>query len=94
MVNLLPDDGDDRLKFALPNPVRRQDPRWVSIQRILGMEKVEDLTSLAWKIVPAQMMELLKVLARLQGLWQIRERDIPIIKISHEVEDVAEIFAR
>jgi len=35
-----------------------------------------------------------KIHARVQRLWQIRERDIPIIKIDHEVEDVAEIFAR
>jgi hypothetical protein len=101
MVNLLPDDGDDRLEFALPNPIRRRDPRWIGIRRVLGMERVEDLTPLAQEIVrsvsddPTQMMELFgKVHARLQRLWQIRERDIPIIKISHEVEDVAEIFAR
>jgi len=101
MVNLLPDEGDDRLEFALPNPIRRRDPCWISIRRVLGMERVEDLTPLAQEIVravsddPAQMMELFgKVHARLQRLWQIRERDIPIIKISHEVEDVAEIFAR
>ena len=101
MVNLLPDEGDDRLEFALPNPIRRRDPRWVGIRRVLGMERVEDLTPLAQEIVrsvsddPSQMMELFgKVHARLQRLWQIRERDIPIIKISHEVEDVAEIFAR
>jgi hypothetical protein len=101
MVNLLPDESDDRLEFALPNPIRRRDPRWVGIRRVLGMERVEDLTPLAQEIArsvsddPAQMMELFgKVHARLQRLWQIRERDIPIIKISHEVEDVAEIFAR
>jgi hypothetical protein len=101
MVNLLPDESDDRLEFALPNPIRRRDPRWVGIRRVLGMERVEDLTPLAQEIArsvsddPAQMMELFgKMHARLQRLWQIRERDIPIIKISHEVEDVAEIFAR
>jgi hypothetical protein len=101
MVNLLPDEGDDRLEFARPGPIRRRDPRWIGIRRVLGMERVEDLTPLAQEIVrsvsddPAQMMELFgKVHARLQRLWQIRERDIPIIKISHEVEDVAEIFAR
>ncbi len=101
MVNLLPHNEDDRLEFALPNPVRRQDPRWVSIQRILGLESAGGLTSLAREIVravssdPAQREELFdKVHARLLRLWQIRERDIPIIKISHEVEDVAEIFAR
>ena len=92
--------GDDRLEFALPNPIRRGEPRWISICRVLRMEKVEDLTPLAQEIVrsvsndPDQMMELFsQVHARLQRLWQIRERDIAIIKISHEVEDVAEIFA-
>lgn len=101
MVNLLPDEGNDRLEFALPNPIRRQDPRWISIRSVLGTEKVEDLTALAQKIVsavnndPAQKMDLFsKVHARLHRIWQIRERDIPIIRISHEVEDVAEIFAR
>lgn len=101
MVNLLPDEGDDRLEFALPNPIRRRDPRWVSVRGVLGVENVEDLTPLAQKIVeqassePNKIMVLFgKVHARLQRLWQVRERDIPIIKISHEVEDVAEIFAR
>jgi hypothetical protein len=101
MVNLLPDKDDDPLEFGLPDPIRRRDPRWIGIRRVLGMERVEDWTPVAQEIVrsvsddPAQMMELFgKVHARLQRLWQIRERDIPIIKISHEVEDVAEIFAR
>ncbi len=101
MVNLLPDGDNEHLEFALPNPVRRRDPRWICIRRILSLEKVEDLTLLTQEIVqrispdPAQIMELFgTVHARLQRLWQIREREIPIIKISHEVEDVAEIFAR
>jgi len=105
MVNLLPDEGNDRLEFALPNPIRRNDRRWVSIRCVLGMEDVQGLTPLAQKIAQkivesvgnenAQTLELFsKVHAHLQRLWQIRERDIPIIKICHEVEDVAEIFAR
>jgi len=101
MVNLLSSEDDDRLEFSLPNPIRRSDPSWISLRRVLGMENVGGLTSLAREIVravssdPAQREELLdKVHARLLRLWQIRERDIPIIKISHEVEDVAEIFAR
>jgi hypothetical protein len=101
MVNIFPDEDDDRLEFALPNPVRRRDLRWISIRRVLSMEKIEDLSSLALEIArnvsndPSRMMEVFtKLHARLQRLWQIRERDIPIIKISHEVEDVAEIFAR
>jgi hypothetical protein len=101
MVNLLPDAGDDRLEFALPNPVRRRDPRWISVRRVLSTEKVEQLTELAQEIVKhvnsdsSHMMEQFgQVHARIQRLWQVRERDIPVIKISHEVEDVAEIFAR
>lgn len=101
MVNLLPDEGDEQLEFALPNPIRRKDPRWMSVRLVLSEEKVEDLTPLAQQIVkgissdPTRAMELFgKVHAHLHRLWQIRERDIPIIKINHEVEDVAEIFAR
>lgn len=101
MVNLLPDGGDDRLEFALPNPIRRRDPRWLSVRRVLSTEKVEELTPLAQEIVkrisddPHRQMELFGTIhARLQGLWQIRKREIPIVEISHEVEDVAEIFSR
>lgn len=101
MANLLPDDGSDRLEFALPNPIRRRDPRWVSIRRVICAEKVEALTPLAQEIVgkivsepERAMLHFGNVHGRLQRIWQIRERDIPIIKISHEVEDVAEIFAR
>lgn len=102
MVNLLPDEGDDQLEFALPNPIRRKDPRWISVRKVLSVEKDEDLTSLAEQIEKdisrdssEQAREFFgKVLARLYRLWKIRERDIPIIKITHGVEDVAEIFAR
>ncbi len=101
MVNLLPENGDDRLEFALPNPIRRHDPRWINVRSVLTIEKVENLTPVAQEIAKAistdqsQMMDTFgKVHARLQSLWQIRKLDIPIIKINHEVEDVAEIFAR
>lgn len=103
MVNLLPDEGNDQLEFALPNPIRRRDPRWAEVRRILSVDEddVEDLTPLAQEIVgqisdaPNEVMPLFgKVHARVQRIWQIRQRDIPIIKVDHEVEDVAEIFAR
>lgn len=100
MVNLLSDRNDDRLEFALPNPIRRNDPRWVSVRQVLSLEDVGELTQLAEDIVKSvsddtkKMEQFRKVHANLSRLWQIREQDIPIIKISHEVEDVAEIFAR
>jgi len=101
MVNVLPNEDDDRLEFALPNPIRRRDPRWVGVRRILSLDEVEDLTPLAQKIVNQigddtglESALFGKIHAHLQRIWQIRERDVPIIGISHEVEDVAEIFAR
>lgn len=101
MVKLLPGEGDGRLEFALPNPIRRQDPNWFSVRSTLCLEDVEDLTSLARGTVkrltddPERQMELFgRVHGKLQQLWQIREDDIPVVKIDHEVEDVAEIFAR
>jgi len=101
LVSLMPEEGDDRLEFALPNPIRRRDPRWMSVRQILSPEKVESLTSLAQEMAerldtkPDEVFKIFgQIHARMQRLWQVRERDIPVIKISHEVEDVAEIFAR
>ncbi len=101
MVNVVPDGEGERLEFALPNPVRQRDPRWISVRQVLATEKVEDLTPLAQRVAEkvsgertASMDLFAKVHARLQHLWQIGERHIPLVKISHEVEDVAEIFAR
>ncbi len=100
MVNLLP-DGGDRLEFGLPNPIRRQDPRWISLRSVLSLENVEALTALAQETAghlppkPKEAMGLFSTIhARLQSLWQIRDREIPIVKIGHELEDVAEIFGR
>lgn len=100
MVNLLAPD-DDRIEFAMPNPIRRRDPRWVGIRRILSIQEVGNLTPLAQEIVSQitedsnDTMSLFgKIHPRVQRVWQIRQRDIPVIKIGHEVEDVAEIFAR
>lgn len=102
LINILPEsEGDHQVEFALPNPIRRRDPRWVSVRRILSLEKEEALTSLAQQLVQElkpDPNDFAKVLGRVQAkilrLWRIRERIIPVIKISHEVEDVAEIFAR
>ncbi|NLG80274.1 MAG: DUF262 domain-containing protein [Firmicutes bacterium] len=102
MVNLLPDEDGEHLEFALPNPIRRRDPRWVSVRRILAVDKVEQLTDLAREVVKqftadtSRAMEELfpKVHARVQRLWQIREQEIPVVTITHEVEDVAVIFGR
>lgn len=100
MVNVLPEEGDDRLEFGLPNPIRRHDPRWVSMRRIVSLPDVGKLTALAKEIAQSvaghsdEGNQFARIHAQLHQLWQIRERDIPVITVSHEVEDVAEIFAR
>ena len=101
MANVLSERKDDRIEFALANPIRKRDARWVSVREILRIEKVEDLTPITQEIVRKISsevegnMELFPTIhSRLVRIWQLRERDIPIVKINHEVEDVAEIFAR
>ena len=100
MANLLPEEEDERLEFGLSNPFRRKDPRWVSVRRVISTEDVGSLTELAAQIAKQiatdkGVIEIFgRLHSRLLSLWQIRERDIPIVKINHEVEDVAEIFAR
>jgi hypothetical protein len=101
MVNVVPEEADRPLEFALANPVRRNDPRWIKIRDILSCQDVENLTDLADRVVTAVRVAsedtkrlFGRVLGNLQELWQIRKRHIPVVKIAHEVEDVAEIFAR
>ena len=99
MVNILRDD-DERLEFARPNPVRQRDPGWISLRDILGIADSGDLVDIEERIVSSipegQVSTDIrrKIKSCLQRLWQIRERDIPIVEVEHEVEDVAEIFAR
>jgi hypothetical protein len=100
MVNIWPETPDGRLEFALSNPIRRKDPHWISLRQVLCTEDISKLTMLATDIArrltnDKDYPEIFGQLhARLNQLWQVRERDIPIIKISHEIEDVAEIFKR
>lgn len=94
------DDGEDgRPQFGLPNPIRSKDPRWVSVRRVLSTDDDKTLTPLATEIAQAIQKEswfelFPDIHARLQHLWQVRNREIPLVKVGHEVEDVAEIFAR
>jgi len=101
LVNIFPEKDDGRLEFGLPNPIRRQDPRWFPIRRVLSTSEVEALTPISQDIAkntsasPDEALDLFgRVHGHLQRLWQIRTQDIPIMQIAHEVEDVAEIFAR
>lgn len=43
MVNLFPDADDKSLEFALRNPIRYEDPHWISIREVLSKEKSDDV---------------------------------------------------
>jgi hypothetical protein len=101
LVNVFPETKTERLHFSLPNPIRMRDYRWISLRRILSLNRIDDLSQVSKEIVskieadPDKKMDLFAdINSRLQSLWQIRKRLIPVIKIHHEIEDVAEIFAR
>jgi hypothetical protein len=91
----------DRVEFALPNKEKEADPAWVSIREIITKSKVEDLSPIAMRLAERAfetkeeaMSQFVKVHANVQAIWQIRDQEIPIVKINHEAEDVAEIFNR
>lgn len=91
----------DRVEFALPNKERLADPTWVSIRDVITKNKVEELSAIAMRISERAfdtkdeaLVNFVKVHANVQAIWQIREQEIPIVKINHEAEDVAEIFNR
>lgn len=101
VVNIVPQSGE-RVEFALANKERLSDPRWFALRDVLRRPKLEELTQLAQalaaKVAEASGEDSLRLFtsihAHLHRLWQIREASVPVIEISHEVEDVAEIFAR
>ena len=91
-------EEDDELEFAIANPVRKRDPRWVSIREIFRAKKEEEISDLCQKTLEKLDKLDLRIFSKLNGLflriWNIKNSSIPVIKIDHELEDVAEIFAR
>ncbi len=48
LANLESDQGT--VEFALPNPVRRKEPRWVSVREIVSIEPTRDKTEVDRKL--------------------------------------------
>jgi uncharacterized protein DUF262 len=94
------------LEFALANPVRVADPRWVSAREILskdppgGAPNGQFLQTEATAIVERlpsgkeSRPDVTEVQRRLRGLWDIRSRGMVLATIKHDLEDVTEIFTR
>lgn len=101
LVCILPKSTTDYLHFSLSNPIYAKDPTWVSVREILTFDNEEEITgymhSKAKELATDSIspMEVLsKIQPAIQRIWQIRARPIPLVKTSHEAEDVAEIFSR
>lgn len=76
MVKMVAEEGDGRLEFSLPNPIRRKDPRWIGIRRILGVEKIEGLAEVIAEVAKelvqdqTQIMELYpRVQGTVMSIW-------------------------
>ncbi len=87
------------LEFALANPVRRRDPNWVSVRRVLRCETDQEATMLGFQIAAERgetppSPEVARTISIANTLWQFRNREVPLVSVQHEIEDVAEIFAR
>jgi len=81
----------DALEFALPNPIRRRLPEWVSVRKILTCE---NLSQLAQELSNQITQDFSAIHEKLQSLKRIENYPLYEIIIDHEVEDVAEIFTR
>lgn len=87
------------LSFALANPVRRRDPSWVAVRKVLSRETEESLQDLVDDLVatpnspPTARPSTLY--PALHALWhRIRTQSVPVITVDHDVEDIVEIFTR
>lgn len=90
--------------FFVANAVIKKaaDSRYVSLSEVLALDTSKEkdqktLEFLAKKIKHDGLcdgMDAMEVYARLDRLRKIREKDIVVITIDHELEDVVEIFSR
>ncbi len=91
------------VEFALSNPVRAPDPRWVPVRGLLAPDPTEgeadperQATAILGRL-PKTVRERRSgtdLAERLRAIAAIRDREVPVTEVSHGIEDVAEIFTR
>ncbi len=81
------------LEFGLINPVRKKSNEWLSVRTILSSSNLSELATDAAKTLgnPQRFAEIHEIL---QSIKKIGDAPLYEIIIEHELEDVAEIFAR
>ncbi len=90
LANIAIDKED--LEFGLINPVRRKSNDWLSVRRVLNSHNLSELAAeVAEKLGAKRFAE---VHEKLQSIKKIETAGLYEIIVDHELEDVAEIFAR
>jgi hypothetical protein len=91
LANIARDKED--LEFGLMNPVRRKSNEWLSVRRVLHSANLSELaTEVAEKLGSAK--RFAEIHEKLQSIKRIETSQLYEIIVDHELEDVAEIFAR
>jgi len=87
------------VEFALPNPVRRKEPGWISLRSIINSSD-EELSKTTMDLLikngkqPTDTAAFTEIHARLKSLQEIKDKPVIVMEVDHDVEDVAEIFSR
>jgi hypothetical protein len=83
------------LEVALEFPGLKKDPRWVYPQDILSIKSDEELEKMASELSSKIDNKLFtKIYSNIKKVWDIQNIEVPIIKITTSLEDVATIFER
>ena len=83
------------LEVALEFPGLKKDPRWVYPQNILSIKSDEELEKIASELSSKIDNKLFtKIYSNIKKVWDIQNIEVPIIKITTSLEDVATIFER
>ena len=91
LVNIAKDKDD--LEFGLVNPVRRKSNEWIPVRSVLHSANLSQLAiDVSQKLGDPQ--RFAEVHEKLQSIRRIENAQLYEIIVDHELEDVAEIFAR
>ena len=83
----------DDMEFGLINPIRRKANDWVSVRQILNSKNLSEMAmEVATKV--GDQGRFAEIHEKLQSVKKIESVPLYEIIVDHELEDVAEIFAR
>ncbi len=91
LVNIAKDKED--LEFGLINPVRRKSNEWLSVRSVLHSANLSELAlGISEKL--GDRNRFAEIHEKVQSIRRIENAQLYEIIVDHELEDVAEIFAR